>query len=70
MGLGAAQEDEHRRVFDRAAMAPRFHRTLGLSLAFRAQSLALAHPCYARFGAANASERPWRAPKPAPHPRG
>ena len=31
---------------------------LSLSLAFQAQSLALAHPCHARFGAANASERP------------
>ena len=40
-------------------MAPRSRRILGLSLAFQAQSLALAHPCHARFGAANASERPW-----------
>ena len=69
MCLGPTQENENRRVFARAAMAPRFHRILGLSLAFRAQSLALAHPCYARFGAANASERPWRAAKPAPHPK-
>ena len=43
--------------------------TLSLSLAFQVQSLALAHPCHARFGAANASERPWRTAKPVPHPR-
>ena len=41
----------------------------GLSLAFQAQSLAVAQPRHARFGAANASERPWRTAKPAPHPK-
>ena len=43
-------------------------RILGLSLAFQAQFLALAHSCHARFGAANTSERPLRTAKPAPHP--
>ena len=51
-------------------MAPRSRRILGLSRAFQAQSLALAHPCHARFGAANASERSWRTAKPVPHPIG
>ena len=68
MGLCPTREDENRRVFDRAPMVPRSRRILGLSLAFQAQLLALAHPCHARFGAANASERPWRAAKPAAHP--
>ena len=36
---------------------------IALSLTFQAQLLALAHPCQARFGAANASERPWRTAK-------
>ena len=43
-------------------------RILGLSLAFQDQFLALAHPYHARFGAANASERPLRTAKPAPLP--
>ena len=46
------------------AMAPT---GIGLSLAFQAQSFALAHPCDARFRAANASERPWCTAKPVPH---
>ena len=42
----------------------------GLSLAFQARFLAVAQPRHARFGAANASERPWRTAKPVPHPKG
>ena len=37
---------------------------IALSPTFQAKLLALAHPCQARFGAANASERPWRTAKP------
>ena len=61
--LKPTQGDQNPRVFDRAARAPRSRRILGLSLAFEAQSLALAHPCHAQSGAANASERPWRTAK-------
>ena len=43
---------------------------IGLSLAFQAPFPALAHPCDARFRAANASERPWRTAKTVPLPKG
>ena len=45
-------------------------RILGLSLAFQDQFLALAPPCHARFGAANASERPLRYGQAGAPPNG
>ena len=70
MGLRPTQGDENRRVFDRVPMAPRSRRILGLSLAFQAQPVAVAQLCDNRFGAANASERPWRTAKAVPRPKG
>ena len=64
MGLRPIQGNANRRVFDRAAMGPQSRRILGLSLAFQAQSVAVGQLADNRFGAANASERPWRTTKP------
>ena len=48
-----------RRDSSRRPGAPWSLRGFALSLTFQAQLLALAQPRHARFGAANASERPW-----------